>query len=495
MLITPKNLKFIVTLSLASRLLVIILQFVSNYLIEDHQADAYRNRYHVALSSDGDIRNNSIVDLIEPQYLTSYKLIEGLTRWDSQYFLEITMDGYTSEAHIAFFPMYPIIIASVRKLLFNDESVSFKRIVTLNRSDLTSKVISVADLENYIKTAIIGVILNNLILFPIACISLFALTKVVKSGDDKYCREVIWWFCFNPASIFFSNCYTESLFAALSFTAISVIEHKSIKYKRKIDLDGPVFPLDQLYRLANIVVLPSAIIFAISSATRSNGLISIGFIWYQFLLKYAELYNCDRSIWSTFVYVIQVIEIMQDALVIIISSTIAASGYIAYQIWCYMSFCKKVGPKNKKGELDSTPLWCNDRIPNPYGYVQAKYWGVGLLSYYQVKKLPNFLLAIPISWLILTEALKESKNFPRSNYNKKLPAYYLHSVVITLFCALFINVEVTTRIIASSCPVLYWICADYGRQRSGACQFLLKFYFILYFTLGAVLHSNFYPWV
>ena len=50
--------------------------------------------------------------------------------------------------------------------------------------------------------------------------------------------------------------------------------------------------------------------------------------------------------------------------------------------------------------------WCHARIPLPYGYVQDKYWNVGFLRYFELRQLPNFLLAAPALYLVLAHSAR-----------------------------------------------------------------------------------------
>ena len=56
------------------------------------------------------------------------------------------------------------------------------------------------------------------------------------------------------------------------------------------------------------------------------------------------------------------------------------------------------------GSSSSTTLeWCARSVS--YGHVQAKYWRVGFLAYWQLRQIPNFLLAAPIVALAVRSLL------------------------------------------------------------------------------------------
>src|SRR5690349_21015530 len=54
--------------------------------------------------------------------------------------------------------------------------------------------------------------------------------------------------------------------------------------------------------------------------------------------------------------------------------------------------------------LTSHPSWCAQFLPFGYVHVQGKYWNVGFLQYYELKQIPNFILAFPITYFILWTA-------------------------------------------------------------------------------------------
>jgi phosphatidylinositol glycan class V len=81
---------------------------------------------------------------------------------------------------------------------------------------------------------------------------------------------------------------------------------------------------------------------------------------------------------------------------------------VLFQFYGYYRYCSVAGITT--GDYcNYTGLW-----PNMYGYVQWRYWGVGLFQYYQVSQLPNFILAAPV--LIITLMGRYSNYFYQHPY-------------------------------------------------------------------------------
>lgn len=482
-LISPSNLKYIISLSILSRVIVFVVQIIASLIISDHNADAYRNKYHLALT-----RGGPEAPIIRPPVKLIYRLIQGYTKWDSQYFLEIANDGYVTEKHLAFLPLYPLTVSFVRQILFGQSRLDIDKLLPSYRME--EQELDSETLQDYISSAFVGVTLNNFIFFPLACISLFALTKLVRGNNEKFAKEATWLFCINPASVFFSACYTESLYAALTFTALFIIEYKSSAYHSSGEEDEShpkLGPLSQLNRLLYICS-PCLAFLAFSTATRSNGLVNIGFILYQLLLKYAPVWRMKLSFFPKLIYLL---EFFQDALVLFMASVVAASGYVSFQIYSYAKFCQQ--NNRKSGQLYIKPSWCYNLIPHPYSQVQAKYWDVGLFRYYQLKQLPNFLLATPITIMALLGSSRRARNVRNLRMGLKQLPYYIQIVVMVILCGLTINIQVLTRLLASSCPALYWIAADISRE-SRSKKRMISTYFMTYLLVGTILHTTYYPW-
>ncbi|KAJ8953198.1 hypothetical protein NQ318_003237 [Aromia moschata] len=79
-----------------SRVFILILQYLSNILIPDHDADAFLY--------PKDNSGNTIFDKCIDH------LFGGLVRWDAQYFMHVARYGYTYEKTLAFFPLYPLCV-------------------------------------------------------------------------------------------------------------------------------------------------------------------------------------------------------------------------------------------------------------------------------------------------------------------------------------------------------------------------------------------------
>ncbi|HLN46747.1 MAG TPA: mannosyltransferase family protein, partial [Magnetospirillaceae bacterium] len=107
------------------------------------------------------------------------------SRWDAQHYLDIAQIGYHGK-DIAFFPLYPLLIHLVGKLLGDD--------------------------------LIAGLLISN-VAFLVALAYLYALTKK-EFGDDTTAFHAVFYTAIFPTAIFFSAIYTESLFLALTVASV-----------------------------------------------------------------------------------------------------------------------------------------------------------------------------------------------------------------------------------------------------------------------------------
>ncbi|KAF3422738.1 LOW QUALITY PROTEIN: hypothetical protein E2986_05855 [Frieseomelitta varia] len=328
--------------AIISRIIVLSLQFIFNLLCPDHDADAFKSP-----------TDNSEQISLYDSLITI--LFGGLARWDGEYFLHIAKYGYTYENTLAFYPLYPF-------------------------------------------SVLIAAMLVNVICFVKSAVIFYDLSKtVLKTTNVAYKAAIL--YCINPATIFFSAAYSESLFAYLTML-------------RSIKLDPYVsFPI------------------SLSILTRSNGVINIGFPIYYQLQKLSYDYSKKHANFSL-------------------------------KTFCQFMFkasTLKILPGNSYVE------WCHLKIPMAYSYIQKKYWNLGFLNYYEIKQIPNFILAFPILYIMMKcikEFFFEHKKYfytlgfiknTEDNVQTERKKYPIEMLVFVI--------HVSTRLISSASPLIYWYCA------------------------------------
>lgn len=111
---------------------------------------------------------------------------------------EIAEKGYSFEQQHAFFPLLPGLMRLVDQVLL---------------APLTSFLFSPRT-----RLLLAGVLISNLS-FVLAVVALWRLT-LLQGASPSLAHASALLFAFNPASIFFSSLYTESLFTALTFAGL-----------------------------------------------------------------------------------------------------------------------------------------------------------------------------------------------------------------------------------------------------------------------------------
>lgn len=359
-------------------------------------------------------------DHISDGFQTPYKLIpinstlfdsvvdftfSGYARWDGQYFLHIATLGYTHENCLAFFPGYPFLLSLVS--LF---------ISSLSLGSL-----------NWWNSLLLSSILLNISFFCLAGRYLYFITlKLFKNSHFalKTCKV----FCISPATIFFLAPYSESLFSALTFGGV--------------------------YYCTEYKFFKASVFFALSGATRSNGLVNIGFLVY-FAVK-AMVKTKPRNVFNLF----------GETLFSII---VAFFPFLCYQYYAYWLFCLRHSHAdlpliiqnyllqhklNTPGK--EVPSWCKKEIPFSYSSVQSQYWDVGLLRYFTWNQVPNFLLASPILILVLLYSLcyleqnipavfhaQGSSNRLHVIFQQDVTVFVAHSIFLSFFTFFFAHVQVS----------------------------------------------------
>lgn len=476
--------------ALYSRLGIIALQFVTNFFVPDHDAGVFQKPFNSSATT------TTVDALVE-------MTLGGLTRWDGQYFLHIAHYGYTYENTLAFFPLFPLII----------RQLSYFALFIVN--DVFGVFLPVRNIISFHSCLILVSVFFNNFIFIRTSVILYKLSfLVLKSERLAFISGIL--FCVNPGSIFFSACYSESLYCFLIFYGLLLIEQRNT--------------------LTNYMVV------GLTGSIRSNGLLNVGFLIY----KYIKLKFTSRL---PFFY----------NLIFALGVFVSIFPFMVYQLYCYSKFCLphdspvpdfiyKYGISNNfvfPGSGNSS--WCNRLIPFAYAYVQKHYWNVGFLNYYEIKQIPNFLLASPMIYIIARGTFSFAKQykllllclgFVDGNPGKELPMsafpYVVHGFLLTVFAVLMIHIQVTTRLLASSTPLVYWYGAvvlsssmetpveskflqDLNRKQKSkyyesyktrgsswktflwsetfyGYSFFIKWYFLIYFFVGTLMFSNYLPW-
>ncbi|EDW74641.1 uncharacterized protein Dwil_GK22036 [Drosophila willistoni] len=451
-------------LALASRLIVLTVQLLANWMVPDHKPDVFRMP-----RGNGDGWSNASAT---PAFPWLDKLIEhclgGLRHWDGEYFLHIANNLYSYENTLAFYPLYPVLVRHVAQACLHLG-------VPLSQESLT---------------LLIAVILN-LWLFCESANLLYQLTQKI-FGDSNKSWYAALIYCFNPATIFFSATYSEPLFAYASFyLMLECVRSRS----------GKGFRLPRLGLALTACLL-----------CRSNGLLTLGFPIY-FFARHLILSLGSSHYW----------QVIRMTLTVVLALAILHTYYFyIYRLYCLPSVTVEhpqhildyARERNylTSGQGSAGSPWCAYTLPFPYTYVQSHYWDVGFLRYYQWKQLPNFLLALPMlifmHWHCF-DYLRDivARILPKLNPNTyrdfikdhlTLP-FVLHAIFLTVICTLYIHIQVTTRLLASATPIFYWFAADHMpktlaqlsmRSKAGA----LLIWCMGYGLIGTVLFSNNYPW-
>jgi phosphatidylinositol glycan class V len=228
----------------------------------------------------------------------------------------------------------------------------------------------------------------------------------------------------------------------------------------------------------------ASLFFALATGTRSNG---------TFLYIFQLAVSASRFFTSKSKF-----QLLQEFFTLLTTGLIHASPLFSVLIYGYMTYCY---PES----LSSSSPYCSSFFPNIYNFVQERYWNVGLFKYWELKQVPNFLLAFPMILLsfqgirsyirsnlvsFISLGSFHSGQKPGHHYLNVLVSpfilYWLANLIVLVFIA---NVQIITRALCSL-PVLYWfICRKSAKDN----LFVLGF-FAGYFWVGIALFSNFYPW-
>ena len=259
--------------------------------------------------------------------------------------MTIAEKGYTEEQFLVFFPLYPFLMRFIAGTILFPLSfiLPFRSILLLS-----------------------GWIISN-ISFVLATLLLYKLTNKLTS-NQLLSLYSCFFFCLNPASVFMCTVYTESLFACSCFAGMLAI--------------------------TNSQPYTASLWFGLATATRSNGMLTIGFLLY-FHFQDQLVYLVTSSHRQPFSQIIKhsLIHLLQ----LFVQVLFVLLPFLSFQVYGYRFICYR----NADNSHSLPPTLCNHSMPFVYSYIQSKYWNLGLMSYYEIKQIPNFLLALPMALLLM----------------------------------------------------------------------------------------------
>ncbi|KAK7807079.1 hypothetical protein U0070_007379 [Myodes glareolus] len=480
--------KEVLRFAVSCRILTLTLQALFNVIVPDHHADAFSPP---RLAPSG-----SVDQLVEG-------LLGGLSRWDAEHFLFIAEHGYLYEHNFAFFPGFPLALLMGTELLRPLQGLLSQRSCLL---------VAVA-LLNFLFSVLAALTLHDL-----GCL-------VLHCPRQAFYAAML--FCLSPANVFLAAGYSEALFAFLTFSAMGQLER------------GRSWA--------------SGLLFALATGVRSNGLVSVGFL----------LHSQCRGFFSSLVMLNPLKQLIKLMASLCLSALTVSLPFALFQYYAYTQFClpgsahsipeplvQLAVDKGYRIPGENEPPWCSWELPLIYSYIQDVYWNVGLLRYYELKQVPNFLLATPVTVLVMwatwtyvtthprlcltlgLQRCKDSKTLEKSHPGFLSPqvfVYLVHAAVLLLFGGLCMHVQVLTRFLGSSTPIVYWFPAHLlqneepllrsvdivpeentppGIKAPRNCIMKLLYnwkacspvtrcilgYFLTYWLLGLLLHCNFLPW-
>jgi len=381
-----------------------------NYLIRDHNAEVF----NPPISENLNIADH-VVDIA----------FGGFRRWDAVYFLHIAEHGYTYENTLAFFPLFPLMVRFIAN----------------------SALYPLQLCMSYASVLLISAVVINTVCFMLSAVALYELGHIVL-GSDVLAFRAAQFYCINPASVFFSAAYSESCYALLAFRGMLLLERN--------------------------FWISSAFFFALSGAARSNGLVNIGFLLYRAARDVVEwTLLCYQAKAKVICFRLAQNVCKFTVLLLLCVIPFAAFQYHAYTIYCNQldsyqdlpEHVRQYGIKQRYRMSYMGPsAWCSSSLPLSYSYIQSSHWNVGFLNYYEIKQVPNFLLATPMTvlcvWMIVSYLLNHTayclcagllpQNGVTDGEHHYLPTtcfvYVVHTAFLLMFGILWMHVQVVITV-------------------------------------------------
>jgi GPI mannosyltransferase 2 len=193
--------------------------------------------------------------------------------------------------------------------------------------------------------------------------------------------------------------------------------------------------------------------------------------------------------------------VLKSFLLFVTMALISIAPFFLHQYHAYLSFCHN---------SSSPPEWCHRTLPFIYSYVQAQYWGVGFLHYWEISQLPNFILGAPPFILLICmssthifeaglEILHRKEKLQKSPSRLKILSshtldilpYAIHALVLSLILLFASHTQIVLRL-ASSLPFTHWAAAALLIEKPSMGRIWVA-WSVIWGTMSCILWGVFLP--
>lgn len=376
-------------------------------------------------------------------------LLNKLLSWDSVFFLKTAINGEPVFEHEYAF------------------SVLWARMIRYISGD--SK-----DIYQVLKNAIM---LENMLFF-LSVLVLYYLTKVTfckyNKAQTRYGADVAYktatLFIMNSGAGFLTSIYSEPLSFLFSFLGILARE-LAIKVSIPYDIEFPWSSLP-------LYLIGTTLSFTFATLNRSNCIL-LG-IFYLYDLYYIV----RKKEWKKAFF----FPLLSGAIVFL--AFIIQQYYLPYQKYC-----------PQRGE------WCDTSIVDInflkfltkrsfYSFIQSKYWNLGLLNYWTLNNIPNFLFGLPTFIVLFYSTIYFRRIYP----NPKLYPLVLITRAFLIIILLFAHVQIVNRV-STFIPLHLWYVSDRlnkltNSKKQGGDDLIIRLFLywtVLWLPVQTLLFAFFLP--
>lgn len=279
------------------------------------------------------------------------RIFGSFSNWDGVFFQEVAEQGYSWEKIHAFFPLLPLLIRFIAFFLSPFFCGSAARLLAGYLITNSAFICSVVVMD-----------------------SLLSRLSDVAHFSVQTRRLAILLYTFTPSSIFMSSVYTEAPFALFSLVGM----------KCYVDLlqtcrGGAEATCGRGGKLSKLFLLTLSL--SLASGLRSNGAVAAVFPAH---LAFVSIFSLSRrqAILNTLFFSLVVL-------------CIVAPSFL-FQYYAYTLHCPEGASSAARICGGSTVSASLPPFLGVYSTIQREYWGIGWFKYYELKQIPNFLLALPV---------------------------------------------------------------------------------------------------